>query len=220
MSTEPIIRSIGFVDTFLNGHFTGWTYSKQSVEQHINLKINGSFLRKVLSNRNRPDVKAAGIEESQCGFNFTLRLSDLPSDGCVISLHEPILDTVLGGGRFLYKDGEIAPYEGENFAPRPLPIKTYLSIYDSTSSTEDTGDLLDASMNALAKAPPATLVAMAYLLILGRNPDPDGFKGSRKFQLFSDLEKRAFLSSMINSAEFATKRTVVSAKADLAKFAL
>lgn len=211
------VKSIGFVDTFENGFFTGWTYNNNNVDLSINVKINGCMVKTIPSNENRPDVKAAGIAEANCGFSFSLRKEDLPKDGCSISLHEGVFDTVLANGSIRYSDGEFIADANQEAHLDKLAISTYLGVYDSVGANQNISGLVKLSMEMLANLPPNSLVAMAYLLILGRIPDPIGFQGSLQNKLNSEVEKRAFLTTMISSAEFAAKRSIAAATLDLKK---
>lgn len=213
------IGSIGFVDTYENGHFTGWTYTNSRSEQRIIFKLNGHLITEILANAPRPDVKAAGIEQANCGFNFKLDLRDLPKDGCFISMHESVFGGVLGNGSFVCRDGLITPQSTMDFEPARIPVSTYVSIYDAAGASQDSTALVELCMEVLGRLPTNTLMAMSYLLLLGRIPDPEGFRGSLRHKVTSDVEKRHFLSNVISSAEFVAKRSVAAATADLKKFA-
>jgi hypothetical protein len=220
MTAEPKkIGSIGFVDTYENGHFTGWTYTNSRAEQKIIFKLNGHVITEVMANALRPDVKAAGIEQGNCGFNFKLNLEDLPKDGCFISMHESVFGELLGNGTFVCRNGIITPQTAMDFDPGLIPVSSYVSIYDAAGASQDSAALVDLCMEVLGRLPPNTLMAMSYLLLLGRIPDPEGFRGSLRHKVSSDLEKRHFLSNVIGSAEFVAKRSVAAATADVKKFA-
>lgn len=219
MTTEAKkIASIGFVDTFENGHFTGWTYTNQKANQEITLKINSYFIRSIRADVTRQDVKNAGIDAEHCGFDFNIDLDDLPEDGCFISLHESVFDKPLENGTFRYQKGTLTQHATADESRELVPVKTYISVYESASTSLSHLTLLDLAISVLSDAPLSTFIAMSYLLILGRTPDPDGFHNYLQHQLSSNSEKRKFLLNMIDSAEFKTKRSIASATTDLEKY--
>lgn len=213
------IASVGVVDTFAKGHFTGWTYTSKDTPLSVGLYVNANLIKIIPADVLRPDVKAAGIKIERCGFDFKIDLDSLPSEGCSIELHEMVFDKPIENGRFEYALGLLTTVskDKEPSAPQPIDVRTYVSLSSTTSANSSPQALVDMAIDVFRDMPNTTFVAMSYILVLGRTPDPDGFQGSMKANLVSEFGKREFLLNMINSDEFKNKRTISSAMNDVAK---
>lgn len=217
-SVKPSSTFIGFVDTFENGNFSGWCYDTKRKEQETLLKINSKLVATIPATIIRTDVaQQLNIPPIACGFNFTLHINKLPSEGCVISFHESTHHELLNNGTFTYENGKLVKGAIKPWCGHPLSISTYVDIVNSVKSDLSTEDFVNFSVNKLKFASPANFVALSYILILGRTPDPDGFLNSLHTDLNTDISRQDFLSKMVNSVEFKEKRTVSSAMRDLAK---
>lgn len=217
-SVKPSSTFIGFVDTFENGNFSGWCYDTEKKEQEIVLKINSNLVATIPATVIRTDVaQQLKIPPVACGFNFTLQIDKLPPEGCVISFHESTHHKILNNGTFTYEHGRLATGAIKPSYGHPLPISTYVDIVNSVKSDLSAENFVNFAVNKLKFASPANFVALSYILILGRTPDPDGFLNSLHTDLNTDSSRRDFLSKMVSSIEFNEKRTISNAMRDLAK---
>ncbi|WP_286953237.1 MULTISPECIES: DUF4214 domain-containing protein [unclassified Pseudomonas] len=210
---------IGFVDTYENGHFSGWYYSnRKDYRSEIELKINTHAIKTIKTNVHREDVaKQLGVDQASCGFNFVLDLANLPSDGCTISFHEPASGKPLNNGFFKYDSGKIMRVESIQKCPTMLGIKAYVEILQSAQSDMSAASFVKFACIKLRPYPDTSFVALSYMLILGRTPDPIGFLNSLHPDLSTDAGRNSFILTMVSSAEFKTKRTLSTAVADLNK---
>ncbi|MBF8805685.1 DUF4214 domain-containing protein [Pseudomonas asiatica] len=217
-SNKTPVMTIGFVDTFENGHFSGWCYTTSLEQQEVTLKINSHTIKKLHTNIIREDVsQQLKIEPTACGFNFSIKLDDLPTEGCTISFHEPTGEKLLNNGLFTYEHGKIIKGGPSKPHTLPLGIRAYTNILNSAKSDISTPSFIDVAIAKLRFASNSTFVALSYILILGRTPDPDGFLNSLRADLSSDASRRGFLANMVSSAEFQSKRTIAGAIRDLGK---
>lgn len=216
-SEKNNVVSFGFVDTHELGHFTGWCYTNSHEDQHVILKVNNQTIRPVRANVTRPDVKQIGVPNAQCGFDLNICSFELSPTGCIISFHDPVFGNLLENGKFYCHSGSVSKYSDSDHVDDMLSIKSYVKIFQTTESAMSTESFLNFALKKLRPTSPQTFVAMSYLLILGRTPDPEGFSSSLKSNLISDASRYDFLLSMINSVEFEKKRSIASATVDLGK---
>lgn len=210
--------SVGFVDTFENGNFSGWCYNNQHTEKTVILKINAHTVATIQTTIIRDDVtQQLKVEPTECGFNFTLHLHQLPSDGCTISFHEPVNEKILHNGLFTYEQGQLRKGAVDTSPSSKLSINAYIDILSAVKSDFSATTFIKFAIDKLRFATPETFVALSYILILGRTPDPDGFLNSLKADLSDDNNRRDFLHTMVSSHEFKQKRTFTNAMRDLAK---
>lgn len=214
-STKTV--SFGFVDTYENGHFTGWCFTNTRPEQQVILKINGTPIRTINATMIREDVKNIGVPQPRCGFDFTINLQDLPANGCTLSFHETVFDNKLENGVFYCQSGTIKPSSNIESLGPPLGIRSYISLFQTTDSAISSSSFLDFAMDALESTSTSSFVAMCYLLVLGRTPDPVGFFNSLRPDLATDSGRREFLNKMVSSMEFKSKRSISTATLDLKK---
>lgn len=213
--TQPV--SFGFVDTFEKGHFSGWCYTNTRLQQQILLKVNGQPIRTINANMYRDDVKSIGVPVAKCGFDLSIDLKDLPTDGCDISFHEPVFGEPLENGIFHCHAGTIARGSEGGQKTSLLGIQSYVKLFQSTDSAMTIMSFIELALKKLSTAPDSIFAAMSYLLILGRTPDPDGFHNSLQTDLSSNANRHAFLLNMVSSVEFTNKRSVAAAMIDLNK---
>ena len=216
--TVKTAASIGFVDTYENGHFTGWTYTNIRDTQAVSLNINTHLIKTVLADLPRPDVKAAGLVVERCGFDFTIDLESLPADGCIISIQEPVFNKPLDKGTYRYSEGKLTLHTGGEINTDTISVNSYIKVTEAASACLTPLALLELAMSVLGKAPLSTFIAMSYFLILGRTPDPEGFHNSLRLDLSSTGSKNNFMLDMISSGEFQQKRSVAAAIHDLGKY--
>lgn len=210
---------IGFVDTYENGHFSGWYYSNHDdYQREILLKINSHEIKRVQTNVERIDVaEQLGITQTSCGFNFVLDLVNLPTDGCTISFHDPLYGKQLNNGVFQYQSGKLLRTESTQTYRTQLEIKSYINILQAAQSGISSASFIKLACDKLRTQTDASFVALSYMLILGRTPDPIGFLNSLHPDLSTDAGRKAFITTMINSGEFNSKRSISLALADLGK---
>ncbi|MEB2869658.1 hypothetical protein [Pseudomonas rhizosphaerae] len=208
----------GIVDTFSSGTFTGWSYNSSVIKQTLTVKINDLKVREIEANILRPDVKAAGVAPEQCGFAFQLNIQDLPADGCILSLVDSTSGIQLENGIFTLLDGILTPGFPDNTAEviRPsLSIKQYLKAQEDKFGDQTTALVAKDLLKAIEHLPINTFVALSYLLVLGRIPDPVGFQNSLSNGRFEGNAKFQFVLEMMRSEEFKKKRTPTLVLADL-----
>jgi hypothetical protein len=209
----------GIVDTFSSGTFTGWIYNSLVAQQTLAVRINDLKVREVEANVLRPDVKAAGVAPEECGFAFQLDLQDLPADGCTLSLVDSTTNTPLENGIFTLLDGILTPglADGTTEVARLslLSIKQYLKAQEEKFGEQTTTLVAKELLKAIEHLPTNTFVALSYLLILGRIPDPAGFQNSLTNGRFEGHARYQFVLEMMRSEEFRKKRTPNLVLADL-----
>lgn len=208
----------GIVDTFSSGTFTGWAYNRLAKKQTLIVKINDLKVREVEANLLRPDVKAAGLAPEQCGFAFQLDIQDLPTDGCTLSLVDSTSNILLENGIFTLLDGVLTPGSPDTTSDviRPsLSIKQYLRAQDDKFGDQTTASVAKDLLKAIEHLPTTTFVALSYLLVLGRIPDPVGFQNSLSNGRFEGHARYQFVLEMMRSEEFKKKRTPNLVLADL-----
>lgn len=208
----------GIVDTFSSGTFTGWIYNSLVTKQTLAVRINNLKVREVEANVLRPDVKAAGVAPEECGFAFQLDLQDLPADGCTLSLVDATTNTPLENGIFKLLDGILTPGLADatiEVARPSLSIKQYLKAQEEKFGEQTTALVAKELLKAIEHLPTNTFVALSYLLILGRIPDPAGFQNSLTNGRFEGHARYQFVLEMMRSEEFRKKRTPNLVLADL-----
>lgn len=216
MPNKRELDFIGFVDTYEKGAISGWKYSPTPDNKSILLRINQTIVKEVAAKNARPDVSTVGIPDALCGFNFNIKLTDLPSEGCTISILDKHSKLPLQNGIFSFKDGIldlITP--GESPLHKNIAINTYLMTQEIGGNEGDPMAVVQEILPKLRNLPKNTFVAMAYLLILGRIPDPDGFRTSLQSILVTDEHKKMFLYRVMGSVEFKKKRSFSAVRNDL-----
>lgn len=210
--------SIGFVDSFENGNFSGWCYNNQGTQNTVILKINSSYVTTIQTTVLRSDVaEQLGVNPIECGFNFTFNIHDLPTEGCSVSFHEPINQAPLNNGFFKYERGQLAQTDNHEPTNSKISIDAYLKILNAVKSDISPANFVSFALNKLRSTTTENFVALSYILILGRTPDPDGFSNSLHADLVNENGRRNFLATMVGSEEFRSKRTISNAMRDLSK---
>lgn len=208
----------GIVDTFSSGIFTGWIYNSLVEKQALAVRINDFKIREVEANVLRPDVKAAGLAPEQCGFAFQLDLRELPAGESTLSLVDSASNIPLENGIFMLLDGILTPSAADvtTEAARPsLSIKQYLKAQEDQFGDQSTALVAKELLKAIEHLPTNTFVALSYLLVLGRIPDPVGFQNSLINGRFEGHARYQFVLEMMRSEEFKKKRTPNLVLADL-----
>lgn len=208
----------GIVDTFSSGTFTGWSYNSSVEKQNVAVKINDLKVREIEANLSRPDVLAAGAAPERCGFAFQLDLQDLPDGECAISLVDLTTNTLLENGLFTLAEGILTPSTAaQNTSDvRPsLTIRQYLKAQEEKAGDQGVALVAKEVLQSIDHLPANTFVALSYLLVLGRIPDPEGFLNSLKNGRFEGHARYQFILDMMRSEEFRKKRTPSLVLADI-----
>jgi len=208
---------IGFVDKYENLHISGWSYNPKTSKQTILITIDSTPIKKIASTKLRPDVAAAGFAPEQCGFEFSINLESLPKRDCIISISDPLTGNPLSNGTLLFSNGELVLATQKNQGRPKLTLSEYISAQQIERNLTTPNDIVNEFFNKLSEAPKGTFIAMAYLTILGRTPDQDGFSNKIKYLENSLTAKKNLIKDMINSTEFKSKRTLEAAFLDIQK---
>lgn len=208
----------GIVDTFSSGLFTGWIYNNQLTKQILSVKINELKIREIEANLSRPDVQAAGLAPEQCGFSFQLHLNDLPKSQCTLSLTDLASGILLENGVFTLLDGVLTPgvaSKTDDKVLSSLSIRQYLKAQEDEPGDQNIALVAKEILKSIEHLPDNTFIALSYLLVLGRIPDPEGFLNSLRNGQFEGSARYQFVSDMMRSEEFKRKRTPNLVLADL-----
>jgi len=208
----------GIVDTFSSGLFTGWIYNSQLTKQTLLVKINSLTIREIEANLSRPDVQASGLAPEQCGFSFQLDLSDLPRSNCTLSLSDVGSGNLLENGVFTLLDGILTPGAASEVAGWTVPslsVKQYLKAQEDEVGDQNVAFVAKKVLDSIEHLSDNTFIALSYLLVLGRIPDPEGFLNSLRNGRLAGNAKYEFVFDMMRSEEFRRKRTPSLVLADL-----
>lgn len=208
----------GIVDTFDSGTFTGWSYNSSVNKQVLVVRINDLKVREIEANLPRPDVQAAGVGPEQCGFAFQLDLSDLPAGECTLSIVDFASNILLENGLFTLLDGMLIPDSTKTITVQARPslsIGQYLKVQEEKIGDQSAALVAKEILSAIEHLPTNTFVALSYLLVLGRIPDPAGFQNSLKNGRFDVHARFQFVLDMMQSEEFKKKRTSSLVLADV-----
>ncbi|WP_349571875.1 hypothetical protein [Azotobacter salinestris] len=208
----------GIIDTYKDGYISGWSYNPEASEQAVLIKINSTPIKTIPINKRRPDVVAKGLAPENCGFEFQIKLETLPSKECIISINDPLTGTPLINGELLWSQEGLQPLKEQNSIKKePLSVAVYIKTQELNKKDITPESLSEEFCKRLSGFPKSTFAAMAYLTILGRIPDPDGFNGKLLSMPSTENEKRKIINEMLATQEFQSNRSHDSANADICK---
>lgn len=209
---------IGFVDTYENGEISGWSYTSGIAQQKILVKVNGELVRTIEANKKRSDVASAGFAPEVCGFVFTIDVDAVFEGEYIVTLQDAYTGSLLKNGILKMSAGQVMLCNDLSTVKiKELSVREYISIADMSNSRIEECEFVDLFIDKLSNFPLNKFVAMCYLVILGRVPDPQGFGDKMRHMNNSVTSKKSLVIDMLSTEEFKKSSSMNDARIRLSK---
>lgn len=211
-------KHVGFVDNYADGDISGWSYSAGVTEQKVLLKINGELARIIKAEKYRPDVAAAGVASDKCGFSFSVNLKNLSEGEYLLTLQDAHTEALLKNGILIASSGKLSlcqDFSTVNLST--LRVGEYVSTMEICNSQVEEKEFSELFWKKTSNLSTNSFIAMCYLVILGRVPDPQGFSDKIRNLGGSVEYKKNLILNMLRTEEFEKKSSIADAKLRLEK---